>query len=161
MVEIATLREENISTTFSVKGKKRILSGITPSGNGKLHIGNYLGAIRQFNEMAKNHECFLFVADLHALTTIQNRQGLINNVETQILHELALFENLDNIVFFRQSDVPMHTELQSILNNVTSLGLIKRAHAYKDKLQKQTEEDDINMGLFSYPMLMAGDILII
>lgn len=140
--------------------KSKILSGITPSGNGKLHIGNYFGAIKQFNEIAQKHECFLFVADLHALTTVQNKNDLIRNVETQILHELALFENLDNIVFFRQSDVPLHTELQTILNNVTPLGLIKRAHAYKDKLQKQMEEDEINMGLFSYPLLMAADILI-
>jgi len=139
---------------------KRILSGITPSGDGSLHIGNYLGMVRQSTQLAKAYDCFLFVADLHALTTVQDREQLQGNVEELILNELALLGDLTNITFFRQSDVPMHAELQSILNNVTPLGLIKRAHAYKDKLQKQLNEDEINMGLFSYPVLMAADILI-
>lgn len=145
---------------------KRLLSGITPSGDGSLHIGNYLGAVRQFIELAKENETFLMVADLHALTTIQDKKQLQNNIETLILNELALLrgflskEEFEKIVFFRQSDVPMHTECQSILNNVTPLGLLKRAHAYKDKLQKDVMEDDINVGLFSYPMLMAADILL-
>ncbi|OGG07025.1 tryptophan--tRNA ligase [Candidatus Gottesmanbacteria bacterium RIFCSPHIGHO2_02_FULL_40_24] len=139
--------------------KKRILSGITPSGDGSLHIGNYLGAVRQFVELSKNNECFLFVADIHALTTIQRKDELRANIETLILNELALLGDLSNIIFFRQSDVPMHTELQTILNNITPLGLIKRAHAYKDKLEKGVEEEEVNMGLFSYPVLMAADIL--
>lgn len=145
---------------------KRLLSGITPSGDGSLHIGNYLGAVRQFIELAKTHETFLMVADLHALTTVQDKKKLQQNIETLILNELALLkgflsrEHFEKIVFFRQSDVPMHTECQSLLNNVTPLGLLKRAHAYKDKLQKDVMEDDINVGLFSYPMLMAADILL-
>lgn len=139
---------------------KRILSGITPSGDGSLHIGNYLGAVRQFIELAKDHECFLMFADLHALTTIQDKKTLQRNTENLILNEMALVGKLPNVVFFRQSDVPMHAELQSILNNVTPLGLLKRAHAYKDKLQKDVMEDNINMGLFNYPMLMAADILL-
>lgn len=139
---------------------KRLLSGITPSGDGSLHIGNYLGAVRQFIELARTHECFLMVADLHALTTIQDKKALSRNIETLILNELALLGDLSNITFFRQSDVPMHTELQSILNNVTSLGVLKRAHAYKDKLAKDVMEDDVNLGLFNYPILMASDILL-
>lgn len=139
--------------------RKRFLSGITPSGDGSLHIGNYLGAVKQFIELARDHECFLMVADLHALTTVQNREQLAKNTETLIIHELALLGDLKNITFFRQSDVAEHTQLQSILNNVTPVGLIKRAHAYKDKLQGEVSEDDINMGLFSYPILMAADIL--
>ena len=145
---------------------KRLLSGITPSGDGSLHIGNYLGAVRQFIELAKIDECFLMVADLHALTTIQNKEQLRKNVETLILNELALLkgflpeEKFRSLTFFRQSDVPMHTGLQSILNNVTPLGLLKRAHAYKDKLAKDVMDDEINVGLFSYPMLMAADILL-
>lgn len=144
---------------------KRIVSGITPSGDGSLHIGNYLGAVKQFIEIAKDHECFLFVADLHALTTVQNKKQLVKNTETLILNELALLmgelgEDLPNVTFFRQSDVPLHTELQSVLNNVTPLGLLKRAHAYKDKLQKDVMEDEINLGLFNYPILMAADILL-
>jgi tryptophanyl-tRNA synthetase len=139
---------------------KRILSGITPSGDGSLHIGNYLGAVRQFKKLSASDDCFLFVADLHALTTIQDKAQLQKNIEALILNELALLGDLTNITFFRQSDVPEHTELQSILNNVTPLGLLKRAHAYKDKLAGNETEEDINVGLFSYPMLMAADILL-
>jgi tryptophanyl-tRNA synthetase len=139
---------------------KRILSGITPSGDGSLHIGNYLGAVRQFKKLSEDHDCFLFVADLHALTTIQQKRQLQKNIEALILNELALLGDLKNITFFRQSDVKEHTELQSILNNVTPLGLLKRAHAYKDKLAGNETEEDINVGLFSYPMLMAADILL-
>jgi len=145
---------------------KRIVSGITPSGDGTLHIGNYLGAVKQFIEMAKTNDCFLFVADLHALTTIQDKNQLQKNVETLILNELALLGDLNpstgsgSITFFRQSDIRLHPELQTILNNVTPLGLLKRAHAYKDKLQKDVMEDEINLGLFNYPILMAADILL-
>lgn len=145
---------------------KRLLSGITPSGDGSLHIGNYLGAVRQFIELAKTHETYLMVADLHGLTTIQDKKQLAHNIETLVVNELALLrgfmtdEEFKKIVFFRQSDVLLHTECQSIINNVTPLGLLKRAHAYKDKLQKDVMEDDINVGLFSYPMLMAADILL-
>lgn len=145
---------------------KRLLSGITPSGDGSLHIGNYLGAVKQFIELAKTNETFLMVADLHALTTIQDKKQLSHNIETLVVNELALLrgfmteKEFEKIIFFRQSDVAEHTELQSILNNITPLGLLKRAHAYKDKLQKDVMEDDINVGLFSYPMLMAADILL-
>jgi tryptophanyl-tRNA synthetase len=138
---------------------KRIVSGITPSGDASLHIGNYLGMVKQSQKMAIENDCFLFVADYHALTTVQNKEHLEKNIEILILNELALLGDLKNITFFRQSGVPEHTELQTILSNVTSLGLIKRAHAYKDKLEKETSEDDINMGLFNYPVLMAADIL--
>src|SRR3989344_5323326 len=99
---------------------KRILSGITQSGDGSLHIGNYLGAVAQFIELAKTHECFLMVADLHALTTVQDGKQLAGNIETLILNELALLkgflppEKFNNLTFFRQSDVPMHAELAII-----------------------------------------------
>lgn len=146
---------------------KRILSGITPSGDGSLHIGNYLGAVKQFKALAQPsnssiepHECLLMFADLHALTTIQDKKTLQKNTETLMLNEIALVGEIPNVYFFRQSDVPMHAELQTILNNVTPLGLIKRAHAYKDKLAKDVMEDDINLGLFNYPVLMAADILL-
>lgn len=147
-------------------GRHRFLSGITPSGDGSLHIGNYLGAVKQFIELSKTNETYLMVADLHALTTIQDKQLLSHNIETLVLNELALLrgfmteKEFGKIVFFRQSDVAQHTELQSILNNVTPLGLIKRAHAYKDKLHGEVGEEDINMGLFNYPILMAADILL-
>lgn len=151
---------------MNIPTNKRLLSGITPSGDGSLHIGNYLGAVRQFIELAKSNETYLMVADLHGLTTIQDKGQLQHNIETLVLNELALLkgfmteQEFDSIIFFRQSDVTMHTECQSVINNVTPLGLLKRAHAYKDKLQKEVMEDDINVGLFSYPMLMAADILL-
>lgn len=159
IVDVTTYEEKEFLTS-KLTGKKRILSGITPSGDGTLHIGNYLGAVKQFIEFAKTHECFLMVADMHALTTIQNRETLQKNTEMLILNELALLGDLTNITFFRQSDLPLHAELQTILNNVAPLGLIKRAHAYKDKLAKDTNEEEINMGLFNYPILMAADILL-
>ena len=139
---------------------KRLYSAIAPSGDGTLHIGNYLGAVRQFIELAKYNECFFQLATIHALTTIQDRNKLAGNIEALTLNELALLGDNPNIYFCYQSDIPYHTELQSILNNVTPLGLLKRAHAYKDKLAKETNEDDINLGLFNYPILMASDILV-
>ena len=138
---------------------KRLFSGINPTGDGKLHIGNYLGAVRQFKELAKNYECFFSVVDLHAMTMVHDGNTLKKNTEELIVNELALLGDLTNIHFFMQSDIPQHVELQWIISNVTPLGLIKRAHAYKDKLQKQISDDDINMGLFCYPVLMAADIL--
>jgi tryptophanyl-tRNA synthetase len=143
---------------------QRLYSAITPSGDGTLHIGNYLGAVRQFIELAKNNECFFQIASLHALSTVQNKEKLEKNVETLVLNELALLGDAakvgGNVHFCFQPDVFLHTELQSIINNVTPLGLLKRAHAYKDKLAKDANEEDINLGLFNYPILMAADILI-
>lgn len=159
IVDFTSIESGKKSSLIDISGK-RILSGITPSGDGTLHIGNYLGAVKQFIEFAKNGDCFLMVADLHALTTIQNKEQLQKNTETLILNELALLGDLKNIIFFRQSDVPMHAELTWILNNVTPLGLLRRAHAYKDKLSKDVMEDEINLGLFNYPILMASDILL-
>jgi len=125
-----------------------------------LHIGNYLGAVRQFLEFQKKYDCFYFVADLHGLTTVQDKKKMQRNVENLVLNYLALGIDPEKSTFYRQSDLPEHTELQSILNNVTPLGLIKRCHAYKDKLQKGESEESINMGLFCYPILMAADILL-
>lgn len=168
VVDICTLNKHSKTEEYSkgdIKGK-RFLSGITPSGDGSLHIGNYLGAVKQFIELSKMNETFLMVADLHGLTTIQDKKQLAHNIETLVLEELSLLlgflgeEAFSKIIFFRQSDVTMHTELQSILNNVTPLGLLKRAHAYKDKLAKDVMEDDVNLGLFNYPILMASDILL-
>jgi tryptophanyl-tRNA synthetase len=103
---------------------------------------------------------YFFIADLHALTTIQSKEEMQRNVEKLVLSYLAFGFDTNKVVFYRQSDIPQHTELQSILNNITPLPLIKRAHAYKDKLQKGADPEDINMGLFSYPVLMAADILL-
>jgi len=144
-----------------MKNNYSILTGITPSGSGEVHIGNYLGVVVPFLELQKNaNKVYFFIADLHALTTVQKKEELQRNVENLALSYLAFGIDTNKVVFYRQSDIPQHTELQSILNNVTPLSLIKRAHAYKDKLQKGIDPGDINMGLFNYPVLMAADILL-
>jgi len=143
-----------------MKKNYSILTGITPSGSGEVHIGNYAGAVVPFFQMAKNaKKIYFFIADLHALTTVQNKKELQNNVQNLILSYLAFGINPKKFIFYRQSDIPLVTELQTILNNVTPIGLIKRCHAYKDKLEKGKSAESINMGLFNYPILMAADIL--
>ena len=144
-----------------MKKRYTILTGITPSGTGEIHIGNYFGTVASFLELQdKASRIHFFMADLHGLTTVQDKKQMQQNVETQILSYLACGLDPKKTIFYRQSDVPQHTELQSILNNVTPLGLIKRCHAYKDKLQKGFDDGKVNMGLFSYPVLMAADILL-
>ena len=143
-----------------MKTKYSILTGITPSGSGETHIGNYFGTGVNFLELQKKAEkIYFFIADLHAWTTIHNKGELQRNVENQILSYLACGLDPKKVIFYRQSDALLHPELQCILNNVTPLGLIKRCHAYKDKLQKGFDEENVNMGLFNYPILMAADIL--
>lgn len=137
----------------------RILSGITPSGS-QLHIGNYFGAVAPQIALQHTHETHYFVADLHALTTIHDRDQLEENVTGVVLDYLALGLDPTKCVFFRQSDVPEHSQLAVVLANYISYGQMKRMHAFKDKLQTGTTVDSINMGLFNYPILMAADILL-
>lgn len=158
IVEVAFVSREEKQ---ELKSHYSILTGITPSGSGEVHIGNYLGAVTPFLELQKKADkVYFFIADLHALTTVQNKEEMQRNVENLVLSYLAFGIDTNKVVFYRQSDIPQHTELQNILNNVTPLALIKRAHAYKDKLQKGSNLEEINMGLFSYPVLMAADILL-
>ena len=140
--------------------KKRILSGITPSGNA-LHIGNYFGAVKpQIELQNRDFEVNYFVADLHALTTVKDRDQLEDNVTNVVLDYLALGLNPEKCTFFRQSQVPEHSQLAIVLANYISYGQMKRMHAFKDKLQSGTDVESINMGLFNYPILMAADILL-
>lgn len=134
---------------------KRILSGVQSSG--KLHLGNYFGAIRQHIALQNEGECFYFIADYHALTTIQDRKQLSDNVTDAALDYLALGLDPDRAAFFRQCDVPEVTELAWILATVTGMGLLERAVSYKDKTDKGIMP---SVGLFTYPILMAADILI-
>jgi len=161
-VDVTDISQEIVATEEKqLKSHYSILTGITPSGSGEVHIGNYLGAVAPFLELQKKADkIYFFIADLHALTTVQNKEELQRNVENLVLSYLAFGIDTNKVVFYRQSDIPQHTELQSILNNMTPLSLIKRAHAYKDKLQKGVDPEEINMGLFSYPVLMAADILL-
>jgi len=135
--------------------RPRILSGVQPSG--KLHLGNYFGAIRQHIALQDEGECFFFIADYHALTTIQDRRQLAENVRSVALDYLALGLDPDRTAFFRQSEVPEVTELAWVLSTVTGMGLLERAHSYKDKVARGLTP---SAGLFFYPVLMAADILI-
>jgi tryptophanyl-tRNA synthetase len=139
----------------TIPAARRMLSGVQPSG--KLHLGNYFGAIKQHIALQDETECFYFIADYHALTTIQDAATLRDNVRDVALDYLALGLDPEKAVFFRQSDVPQVTELTWILGTVTNMGLLERAVSYKEKVEKGIEA---SVGLFTYPMLMAADILI-
>lgn len=142
-----------------MKKIKRLVSGITPSGS-ELHIANYFGAVKPLIEFQESvEEPYYFVADLHALTTIQNRNQLEKNITGVVLDFLALGLDPEKCVFYRQSDVPENSQLAIVLANYISFGQMKRMHAFKDKLEKGASQDSINMGLFNYPILMAADIL--
>jgi len=139
---------------IQIRGK-RILSGIQPSGT--LHIGNYFGAIRQHIALQKDNDCLYFVANFHALTTINSKELLEKNTLMVAVDYLALGLDPQKATLFIQSDVPEVTELAWILSTVTPMGLLERAHSYKDKISKGISP---NHGLFAYPVLMAADILI-
>ena len=134
---------------------KRILSGVQPSG--KLHLGNYFGAVKQHIELQNSGECFYFIADYHSLTTVHDAKTLSQNTLDVALDYLALGLDPAKAVFFRQSDVPEVNELAWILSTVTNMGLLERAVSYKEKVDKGI---DASVGLFYYPILMAADILI-
>ncbi|MFA5820869.1 MAG: tryptophan--tRNA ligase [Candidatus Gracilibacteria bacterium] len=135
---------------------KRVLSGVQPSG--RVHLGNYLGAIRQHIEMQKDFECFLFIADLHALTTIKSAEQMRTLTHELAVTYLALGLDPKKTVFFRHSDLSELTELCWIFDCITTMPFLERAHAWKDALAKKKKE--ITIGLFNYPVLMAADILI-
>jgi len=135
---------------------KRILSGVQPSG--KPHIGNYLGAIRQHIEMQKNFECYLFIADLHALTTVRDAALMKKQTYELAVTYLALGLDPQKTAFFKQSDLPEHSELCWIFDCITKMPFLERAHAWKDAQAKGKKE--VTVGLFNYPILMAADILL-
>ncbi len=134
---------------------KRILSGIQPTG--KPHIGNYFGMMRPCIELQDEGEAFIFIADYHALTQHPQPEELQNNVMGVALDFLACGLDPKKATFFRQTDVPEVTELTWILNCFTPVGLLERCTSYKDKVARGISA---NNGLFSYPVLMACDILI-
>ncbi len=133
----------------------RVLSGIQASG--KLHLGNYLGAMKQHIELQEEHECFYFIANYHSLTTVQDAELLRTLTRDVALDYLALGLDPDKVNLFRQTDIPEVTELTWILSTVTGKGLLDRATSYKDKIAKGLTP---SMGLYIYPILMAADILI-
>jgi len=135
--------------------RKILLSGVKPTG--KPHIGNYFGAMKQFVELQTSYESYVFIADLHALTTVQNRGELEENTINVILDYLSIGLDPKKVVIYKQSDVPQVTELGWIFNCITTVPYLMRAHAYKDAVANNKEP---NVGLFDYPLLMAADILI-
>jgi tryptophanyl-tRNA synthetase len=136
-------------------GRRRTLSGIKPTG--KPHLGNYLGMLKPALALQETHETFYFIADYHALTSVTDAKELRESTYDLVAVVDALGMNFQDHAFFRQSDVPEVTELTWLLSCVTPMGLLERAHAYKDKRQKGEE---VSHGLFAYPVLMAADILI-
>jgi tryptophanyl-tRNA synthetase len=133
----------------------RVLSGIQPSG--RLHIGNYFGMMRSMIGWQEKAELFCFIVNLHALTTLTDGKTLAANTLEAALDFLALGLDPDKAVFWVQGDVPAHCELTWVLHNHTSMGLLERSHSYKDKAARR---ETPHHGLFSYPVLMAADILL-
>ena len=138
------------------KPTKRILSGVQPSGD--LHLGNYLGAIKNFVSLQKEYECFFCVVDLHAITVWQDPKILANKTRevTAAFIASGIDPNQNNI--FVQSQVPQHAQLGWLFNCVARMGWLNRMTQFKDKAGKNSE--NVSVGLFSYPTLMAADILI-
>jgi tryptophanyl-tRNA synthetase len=132
----------------------RVLSGIQPTG--RFHWGNYFGAIKQYIDLQDAHDGYYFIADLHALTTIREPDVLRGYVRDAALDLLALGLNPERATLFVQSDIPEVSQLCWLLMTGAPLGLLERCHAYKDKTSKGLRAD---VGLFTYPILMAADIL--
>ena len=133
----------------------RVLAGIQPSG--VLHVGNYFGMIRPAIALQSEGEAFYFIANYHALTSVRNPDQLRENSRGVAIDFLACGFDPDRGTLFLQSDVPQVTELEWILSTVAPMGLLERAHSYKDKLARGMAA---SAGLFTYPVLMAADILI-
>jgi len=133
----------------------RVLSGIQPSG--RLHIGNYFGAIRQHLHLQAENECFYFIADYHSLSSNPAPDDVRQYTLDVAMDYIALGLDIDKTVFWRQSDVPEVTELTWILSCITPMGLLQRCTSYKDKIAQGMSS---NHGLFAYPVLQAADILI-
>ncbi|MDP1707423.1 MAG: tryptophan--tRNA ligase [bacterium] len=137
--------------------KPILVSGVKPTGD--LHIGNYFGAMRQFVELTKEgkYRPFIFVADYHALNTMQDAEEMKRRTREIVMAYIAVGLDPKEVVFFKQSDVPAHTELAWIFDTITTMPYLMRAHAFKDAEAKNKE---IKVGTFNYPMLMAADILL-
>ena len=136
--------------------KKIVFSGIQPTGN--LHLGNYIGALRNFGPLQEEYDCLYSIVDLHAITVRQNPTQLRQNCLKLMSLYLAAGLDPDKSLIYFQSHVPAHAELAWVLNCFTYMGELSRMTQFKDKAQKHAE--NINVGLFAYPTLMAADILL-
>jgi len=137
------------------ENKKILLSGVKPTG--RPHLGNYFGAMKQFVDLQDQYQSYIFIADLHALTTARNPQQLKQDTLDLAIDYLAIGLDPQKVTFFKQSDVLEHAELTWIFNCLTTIPYLARAHAFKDAEAKSKE---VNVGLFDYPILMAADILL-
>jgi tryptophanyl-tRNA synthetase len=133
-----------------------VLSGIRSTG--KLHLGNYYGAVRNFIKLQDEHNCFFFIADYHSLTTHPKPEDLHQSVRQVLVEYLAAGIDPEKVTLYVQSDVPEIAELYLLLNMNAYLGELERTTSFKDKARKQPE--NVNAGLLTYPVLMAADILI-
>ena len=143
--------------------EKIVLTGIKPTGTP--HLGNYVGALKPLVDMSMNNRTFMFIADLHALNTMHDPHEIAEHTYEIAAMLIAMGLNLDNAILFRQSDIVQVYQLATMLCNVTPKGLMNRAHSYKAMVEKNTaigEDVDagVNMGLYTYPILMAADILL-
>lgn len=136
--------------------KKRMLSGIQPSGD--LHLGNYLGAIKNWADRVNDYECYYFMADLHTITVRQEPAELRKRSINQLAQYIACGLDPEKNTLFLQSHVPAHSQLAWVLNCYTQFGELSRMTQFKDKSAKH--QDNVNAGLFTYPVLMAADILL-
>ena len=134
----------------------RVLSGIQPTG--QLHLGNYLGAIKQWIELQNQHDCLFMVADLHALTVQQNPREFGKATMEKVIDLVSAGLDPERCTIFLQSHVKEHTELAWVFNTITPLSELERMTQYKDKAKKNKK--NINAGLLTYPTLMAADILL-
>ncbi len=140
-----------------------VLTGIKPTGTP--HMGNYIGALHPLIEMAKTRKTFVFIADLHALNIIHDPNQIRQHTYEIAAILLALGLNLENATLFRQSDIVQVSQLSTMLMNITPKGLMNRAHSYKAAVEKNMAsgadvDAGVNMGLYTYPILMAADILL-
>lgn len=135
--------------------KKILLSGVKPTG--APHIGNYLGAMRQFVELQNDYESLFMIADYHALNTVQNAEKMKKLILGVTLDYLAIGLDPNKATIFQQSAIPAHTELAWIFNTITTMPFLMRAHAFKDA---EAKNKNISVGTFDYPLLMAADILL-
>jgi tryptophanyl-tRNA synthetase len=147
-----------------MSNRKVALTGIKPTG--LPHLGNYLGMIRPALDLVREYDAYYFIADMHALTTVHDKQQLREQTYDIAATMLALGLDPERVVFYRQSDVPQTYELDWLLSCVTPKGLLNRAHAYKAAVEEneaagRTPDDGVSRGLFSYPVLMAADILVV
>ncbi len=134
---------------------QRLLTGIQSSGT--LHVGNYFGALKPFADLCGEYDSMLMVADYHALTSLKEPAELRKNIINVVKDYIAVGIDPSKVIIFKQSDVPEHTELAWIFDCLVTVPFLSQAHSYKDKVAKGLEA---NAGLFTYPMLMAADILL-